>query len=403
MNILFIHRSFPAQFKFLSAALAQNANNLVLFITSSEENYIQGVNKLLYKPQRKVAPDIHPYLKEYEEAIIHGQAAADIALAMKKRGIIPDIIFAHSWGSALFMKDIFPETPLLCYFEWFGNSENSVFDFGGNVLDFDKKALIRSNNCRNLIDLYSCDGGISPTQWQKDQFPKEFHDKIEVIHDGIETEFFKPDSNAKFIIKDKNLELSANDEVITYATRGMEPLRGFPQFMEAVAKLQKKRPNAHFVIAGSNFVHYGVGAEKGTYKEIMLNKLRLDMTKIHFVDVLPYPEYLKLLQISSAHVYLTYPYVLSWSILEAMACECCIIASDTQPVTEVIKDNYNGLLVDFYDINGLAQKIEYALNNKEKIQEIRKNARQTILDKYALKDMIPKQLAYMSKFIRTTK
>lgn len=401
MNILFIHRSFPAQFKFISAALAQNPNNLVLFITSSEENHIQGVNKLLYKPQREIPPDIHPYLREYEEAIIHGQAAADIAYAMKQRGIIPDIIYAHSWGSALFMKDIFPDTPLLCYFEWFGQPKNSVFDFGGNVLDFDKKAMIRSNNCRNLIDLYSCDGGISPTEWQKSQFPKEFQDKIEVIHDGIETEFFKPDSSAKFLIADKNLELTAKDEVITYATRGMEPLRGFPQFMEAVAKLQKKRPNAHFVIAGSNLVHYGVGAEQGAYKEIMLNKLKLNMEKVHFVNVLPYLEYVKLLQISSAHVYLTYPYVLSWSILEAMACECCIIGSRTQPVLEVIKDNENGLLVDFDNVDGLVKKLEYVLDNKDKIEVLRKNARQTILDKYALKDMIPRHIEYMSRFIKT--
>ena len=400
MNILFIHRSFPAQFKFMAAALAQNPNNLVLFITASEANHIQGVNKLLYKPQRQIPPDCHPYLREYEEALIHGQAAADLAIAMRNKGIIPDIIYAHSWGSALFMKDIFPDVPLLCYFEWFGNSENSVFDFGDNILDFNKKAAIRSNNCRNLIDLYSCDGGISPTQWQKDQFPKEFHDKIEVIHDGIETEFFKPDKNAKFIIPDKNLELSTKDEVITYATRGMEPLRGFPQFMETVAKLQTKRPNAHFVIAGSNAVYYGPGSDQGTFKEIMLNKLNLDLNRVHFVDILPYPEYLKLLQISSAHVYLTYPYVLSWSILEAMSCECCVIASDTQPVLEVIKDNENGLLVDFFDVDGLVKKIEYALNNKSEIERIKKSARQTILDKYALKDLLPKHLEYMSKYIK---
>lgn len=401
MNILFIHRSFPAQFKFLSAALAQNPNNLVLFITASEANEIPGVNKILYKPQRKIPSDIHPYLREYEEALIHGQAAADIAIGMKQRGIIPDIIYAHSWGSALFMKDIFPDVPLLCYFEWFGKPENSVFDFGGNTLDFNKKSMIRTNNCRNLIDLYSCDGGVSPTHWQKEQFPKEFHDKIEVIHDGIETEFFKPDKDTKFSLPGKNIELTADDEVITYATRGMEPLRGFPQFMEAIAKLQKKRPKAHFVIAGSNLVYYGVGAEQGTYKEIMLNKLNLDMSRVHFVDVLPYTEYVKLLQISSAHIYLTYPYVLSWSILEAMACGCCVIASNTAPVIEVIKDKVNGLLVDFFNTNELVEKIEYALENKSEIEKIRQNARKTILDKYALKDLLPKHIEYMAKFIRT--
>lgn len=400
MNILFIHRSFPAQFKFVAAALAQNPQNCVIFITASNENSIPGVNKILYEPKRQAPEDSHPYLKEYEEAIAHAQAVGDIAIAMKAKGIIPDIIYAHSWGLALFMKDIFPDVPLICYFEWFWKSNDSVFDFAVKNIELNRKELIRSNNCKNLLDLCACDGGISPTQWQKDQFPIEFQDKINVIHDGIETEFFKPDKSAKFLIKDKNIELTADDEVITYATRGMEPLRGFPQFMEAVQKLQTLRPNAHFVIAGCDNTFYSPKDPSGTYKEVMLRKLNLDMNRVHFVNLIPYNEYLKLLQISSAHIYLTYPFVLSWSILEAMSCECCVIASNTEPVLEVINDNRNGFLTDFFDVDKLVKKIGDVLNNKENTEQIRKNARQTILDKYALRDLLPLHLEYMSKFIR---
>lgn len=188
--------------------------------------------------------------------------------------------------------------------------------------------------------------------------------------------------------------------MITYATRGMEPFRGFPQFMEAVAILQKKRPQAHFVIGGEDVVCYGTKHPQGTYKELMLKKLNLNMNKIHFVGKLPFDEYIKLLQVSSAHVYLTYPFILSWSILEAMACECCIVASDTKPVVEVIKDNQNGLLTDFFDINKIVEKVEYVLKNPEKAAEIGKNARQTILDKYELKDCLVKQMEYIQEIIR---
>ncbi len=401
MNILFIHRDFPGHFKYIAPVLAQNPANVVMFITAEDKiETIAGINKLVYKLPEKISSGNNLYTQDYEKAVLHGQAAADLALAIKKRGIKPDIIYGHSWGSTMFMKDVFPDVPLLCYFEWFDNADGAAIGFDGNSPSLSYREQIRFNNARRLIDLYSCDAGISPTQWQKQQYPKEFHDKIKVIHDGVDTNVCSPDENAKFIIKDKNLELSAKDEVITYATRGMEPFRGFPQFMEAVEKLQKKRPNAHFIIGGEDRVCYGEPLKKGTYKELMLKKLKLDMSKVHFIGGLTFNEYVKLLQISSVHVYLTYPFVLSWSVLDAMSAGCCLISSNTSPVLEVIKDNYNGLLVDFYNVNQLVEKVEYALNNKDKMQEIRKNARQTIIDNYDLKDMLVKQIQYIQSLIK---
>lgn len=400
MNILFIHRDFPGQFKYIAPELAKNPLNIVMFLTAEDKIQVSGINKLVYKVQEKNLSKSDPYLKDYEEAILHGQAAANIALSMKQKGIKPDIIYGHSWGSTLFMKDVFPDVPVLCYFEWFCNSDGAAIGFDGNMPNEAYREKIRFNNAQSLIDLYSCDAGISPTQWQKKQFPAEFHEKIKVIHDGVDTDFCKPDKDATFVIQDKNLELSAKDEVITYATRGMEPFRGFPQFMETVEKLLKKRPNAHFIIGGNDRVCYGEPLDKGTYKQLMLKKLNLDMDRVHFVGGLTFNDYIKILQISSAHVYLTVPFVLSWSILEAMSTECCVIASNTPPVLEVMEDDYNGLLVDFYDVNQLVEKIEYALDNRDKMKEMRKNARQTILDKYALKDLLPKQIEYIESLIR---
>lgn len=396
MNILFLHRSFPAQFKHLATALAQDTNNLVMFITNTEEGQIPRVNKLVYKLKRHVCANCDPYLQVYEEAIIHGEAAANMAKTMEQCGIKPDIIYGFSWGVPMFIKEAFPDVPYICYFEWFGNYENSVYDFGDVKLTLEQKEKIKINNSHVLMDLCNCDGAITPTYWQRDQFPKIFHNKIKVLHDGIDTDLCKPDKNAKIRIEDLDLELSANDEIITYATRGMEPYRGFPQFMEAVSILLKKRPNAKFIIAGANAVCYSPKHEN--YKELMLKKFDIDLNRVLFVGSLPFNDYLKILQISSVHVYLTYPFILSWSILEAMSCGCCIVASDTKPVQEVIKDSYSGLLVDFFDVNKLVENIEYALDNKEKMEEVRINARKTIVENYALKNLLPQHIEYIKSF-----
>lgn len=404
MIILFMHRTFPGQFRNLAFEMAKNPNNLVLFITAEKDSIeVPRISKMIYKLKKEVSPDCHPYLVPYEEAILHAQSVAELALLMKQQGLTPDLIYGYTCGTTMFMKDIFPDVPLLDYFEWYHNAEGADLGFDGSVLTEDQRANTRCRNSQLLVDLVECDAGLSPTYWQRDQFPKEFHHKIKVLHDGVNTELCKPDENAKFTIKDKNLEFSAKDEIITYATRGMEPYRGFVQFMEAIAILQKRRPNAHFIIGGEDVVYYSPKPTDCTYKEYMLQKLNLDMKRVHFVGSLPFNEYVNLLQISSAHVYSTYPFVLSWSLLDAMACATPIIASNTAPVLEVIEDNVNGLLFDFYNVNQLVEKIEYALDNKQEMEKIRQNALQTILDKYALKDLLPQHLEYLESIIKTHK
>lgn len=397
MNVLFLHRGFPSQFKFPVIALTRAPQNLIMFITNDNTTQMSNVQKIRYEVSQKISPDTNFYLREYEDNILHGQAAAEIALAMKKQGIKPDIIIGHAWGPTLFIKEIFPDVPFIGYFEWYCKYENSIADFGEKQLNLAQKVSIKMENSNKLQELCACDFGISPTQWQKSQFPKEFQDKIEVIHDGIDTNVCKPSTDAKFIIPEKNLEFSAKDEIITYATRGMEPNRGFPQFMEAVDKLLKKRPNAQFIIAGSDETYYSNNPEHKSCKKLMLEKFDIDLNRVHFVGLLPYQELLKLMQISSAHVYLTYPLFLSWSFLEAMSTGCCIVASNTPPVAEVMKDNYNGLLVDFFNVDELVEKIEYALDNKDKMQRIRDNARKTIIENYSVEKTLLKYEKLINK------
>lgn len=403
MNILFLHRNFPAQFRYLIKELVKNKENKIVFITNNDSHKIPGVMKIQYRLKREVPENCHRYLRFYEEAIIHAQAAAEAAIQLRNSGFIPDIIYGHTWGQTLFMKDIFPEVPLLCYFEWFYNSVGADMGFDGEVLSVDKLAKLRSKNAHLLIDLYTCDAGICPTKFQKKQFPKEFDDKLKVIYDGVDTDYCKPNENAVFKIDNKDLVFTSKDEVVTYATRGLEAYRGFPEFMQAVERLQKRRKNLHVIIAGEDRVCYGPKLADTTYKKLMLQKLDLDLDRIHFVGKLPFARYVNLLQISSAHVYLTYPFVVSWSLFDAMSCACPIVASATEPVMEFVENNKSGLLFDFYDINEQVEKIEYALNNREKMASIRANARNVIVENYSLSKMISQHLEYIDSIIQNYK
>lgn len=398
MKILFLHRNFPGQFKFLAMALAKEPANEVCFVTNNTLTKTTArINKIIYKLKRDVPKDCHKYLRFYEDAIIHGQSVAEILIQMKNQGYKPDIIYGHTWGSTLFVKDIFPDVPLICYFEWFYNAKGADVGFDGKTVDIDTRAKLRCKNSHLLLDLVNCDYGISPTKWQKSQFPKEFQHKIRVIHEGIDTEICSPDENAEFKFKEK--VFTKKDEILTYATRGMEEYRGFPEFMRAVEKLQKTRPDLQVIIGGEDRVCYGRRLINDTFKQKMLRELDLDLSRIHFVGNLSYTEYIKLLQVSRCHVYLTYPFVLSWSLLEAMSIGCCVVASDTIPVKEVIQDSFNGILTDFYNIDLLTQKINSGLEAPEKYSNIRISARETIKEKYELQKLLKEQIDFLNSCI----
>lgn len=396
MKFLFLHRNFPAQFKHLAAALAKDKKNEVVFVTNNTETKtFGGIKKYSYKLKRKVPNNCHRYLRFYEESIIHGQSAAEVLISLQQQGFTPDVIFGHSWGSSLFVKEIFPDVPYVAHIEWYYNPVNSDVDFGGKVLDVDERASLKIKNSHILQDLVSCDWGVSPTQWQKLQVPEIFRSKIKVIHEGIDTDFCRPDENVEFKVPNTDITLTRKDEVVTYATRGMEEYRGFPEFMKAASILLKQRPNLHILVGGEDRVCYGKHLKDDTFKKKMLRELEFDESRLHFVGPLPYNQYVKLLQVSSAHIYLTYPFVLSWSFLEAMAAGCCIIASDTAPVTEVMQDKYSGLLVDFYDVDGIVARTNEVLDKPEKYSLLRENAREQVVKNYDLKMLLPKQIEFL--------
>ncbi len=401
MNVLFLHPNFPAQFRHLAVSLAANPKNRVVFGTKRKEGEVPGVYKAIYTPSREAHSETHHYVRTLESAVLQGQAVYRLAEQLKKQGFVPDVVYGHSgWGPTLFIKDIFPKAQLLCYFEWFYHAHGTDADFDPQEpLIPDDEARIRLKNTPILVDLYSCDRGLSPTDWQRQQFPPEFHAKINVRHDGVDTAFFKPQPGLKLVLPKINLDLSEVTEIVTYVARGMEPYRGFPQFMQAVSILQKRRLNCHFVIVGEDRVAYGRSLPNGkTYKQLMLETLPLDLSRLHFTGLLPYSDYLKVLQVSSVHVYLTRPFVLSWSMLEAMSAQCLVLGSDTPPVKEMIEDGVNGLLVDFFSLEKIADRVEEVLDCPDRMAGIRKKARETIQEQYDLAKLLPQHLTWLTDF-----
>ncbi|WP_019505827.1 glycosyltransferase family 4 protein [Pleurocapsa sp. PCC 7319] len=402
MKILFLHPNFPAQFRHLATVLGQDPQNTVVYATNRHEGQIAGVKKVIYEKSRPARPETHHYVRPLENAVLEAQAVYRVAQQLKDQGFYPDLVYGHSgWGPTLFMKDIFPKATLLCYFEWFYKAYGSDASFDpSDPITADDEARIRIKNAPILLDLATCDRGLSPTNWQRSQFPQEFHSKIKVHHDGIDTNYFQPLPDAKLFLPRINLDLSHVPEIITYVARGMEPYRGFPQLIETISLLQQKRPECHFVIVGKNRVAYGKNLPDGkTYKEAMLEKFPLDLNRVHFTDLLPYSEYLQVLQASSVHIYLTRPFVLSWSMLEALSTGCLIVASDTAPVTEVITDGINGLLVDFFSPQQIGDRVIEALDNPEKMAAIRTKARETILEHYDLAKLLPQHLQWVQESV----
>ena len=354
------------------------------------------MNVGLYQPARKLTPGVHPYVRTMEEAVLDGQATARAMVQLKeKMKFVPDVIMGHTgWGSMLYAKDIFPDVPMIGYFEWYYHAFGSdVGYWKGEKVDYDSRMRIRTLNALHLLNLSHCDVRYTPTEWQKKQFPPEFQASLQVAHEGIDTDFCCPKPGAGLVLPKLKLDLSGAEEIVTYVSRGLEPYRGFPQFMAALRILMKRRPKCHVVIVGRDRICYGGALPEGqTWKKIELAKGGLDMSRIHFTDLLTRGEFVQVMQASAVHVYLTRPFVLSWSMLEAMSAGCCLVASATPPVEEVVEDGVNGLLVNFRSPKHIAMRIEEALENPELRARLGKAARETVLARYNLKDCLRRQM-----------
>jgi glycosyltransferase involved in cell wall biosynthesis len=383
MRVLFVHQNFPGQYGHIAAHYAAQPGNQVVAIGEKSNlqrrQQLRGVKLLGYELQNLQTT---PFEASVQRAIHRGKRVATAASVLRRSGFVPDVIFAHiGWGEALFLKDVFPEAKILLYGEFYYRSQGGDMGFDPEYAATPDKVLrLRVMNAPLLMSLDAADWTMAPTRWQWRQFPEVYRSRISVIHDGIDTDAVVPGNPEK--------------ELITYVARNLEPYRGFHTFMRAIPEIQKRRPKAHIVIVGGEEVSYSPRLPAGeTYRSRLLRELdgRIDLSKVTFFGRIPYADYLSILRRSSVHVYLTYPFVLSWSLLEAMSAGCLIVGSRTPPVEEVIRDGENGLLTDFFSAEGIAERIDHALTIDSR--EIRESARRTAVGHYDLKRIcLPAQL-----------
>ena len=407
MRILFVHQNFPGQYKHLAPALADSAKNQVVAI-GAEANLRRApslhprIQLLAYPEPVGASKPTHHYLHSSEAAVRRGQAVLRLALALRRQGFIPDVICAHpAWGEALFLKDVYPDARLLLYLEFFYRARGSDMSFDAEFpTSFDDQCRIRIRNATQLISLAAADAGLSPTRWQRAQYPAAFQDLIQVIHDGVQTAVVCPGEVDEFALP-KGGTLHSGDEVITYVARNLEPYRGFHTFMRSLPAVLRARPKAQVVVVGGDEVSYGRRLPAGqTYRDLYWREVGalLDDRRVHFVGKLPYRRFLDVLRLSSAHVYLTYPFVLSWSLLEAMSCACPVIASDTAPVREIVEAGRNGLLVDFFSPAALAETIISVLYDPQRTAPLRAQARRDIVEHLDLEQQtLPRLIALVEQ------
>ncbi len=390
MEILFVHPNFPGQFRRIAAALAKEENIQVYGVGDAEWTKetvpLDNVPLITYPTPAESPGVVHPYAKTFDTAVRRGHQVVQTLLMHKRQGLEPDLIFAHpGWGDAFYLKGIFPGAKVVGLFEYYYRTQGADVGFDPEFpRTFDDTFRVHSLNATQLLALESCDVGYSPTDWQRRCFPQAYRNRLRVIHDGIDTEKLRPDATASITLPDGSVH-HAGEEILTYVSRNLEPYRGFHMFMRALPAIMAERPNCRVIIVGGDGVSYGKSLPSGeTYKARYLAEVggRVDHSRIHFTGHLPYAEYLKVLQVSRAHVYLTYPFILSWSMLEAMSSGCLVIGSATPSVREVLHDGQNGLLVPFKNPDALAKSAIDALANPEKYQELRLAARQTVIDKY---------------------
>jgi glycosyltransferase involved in cell wall biosynthesis len=403
VNWLFIHQNFPGQFVHAARHFAA-AGDQVVFITQQRERQLPGVRKIVYAPPQRAA-GVHPFVHDFNAAVENGLAVARICEELKRDGFMPDLVAGHNgWGEILYVKDCWPAVPLLGYFEFFYRSHDSDLDFDPEFPPTPTDGMrIRTRNAINLLGLETADWGQTPTEFQRNLYPDKYRRGISVIHEGVDTNVVRPEPSTQLWLAG-GLSLSRNDLLITYSARNLEPYRGFHILMRTLPTLLERHPNARVLIAGGNEVSYGRRPPNAPdWRQELLAELdgKLDLARVHFLGRMNYPQYLAVLQISSAHIYLTYPFVLSWSLLEAMAAGCAVVASRTAPVEEVIRDGENGYLIDFFDCDGLADRVSDVLLNRDRQERIRAAARRTAVERFDLTTKsLPAYLALLRRLIR---
>lgn len=406
MKLLFVHQNFPAQFLHLAPEM-QRLGHDVRALTDAVNKSTTPIPTWRYsfKPEPVDAKSTR-LGRNYTTMSDRGVMVARFARKLRAQGYVPDVIFGHSgWGETLFLKEVWPEAKLLVYAEFYyrGQGADLGFDPEFGTSGFDQVMMAQGRAAYLAQALAHADRGLSPTEWQASTHPPTLRSQIDVLFDGVDCDRLTPNPAARFTLPDGRV-LKVGDEVLTFVNRNLEPYRGYHVFMRALPAVLAARPGCQVVLVGGDEVSYGQPPKQGgKWKDLILDEVkdRLDLSRVHFTGRLPYDRLVDLIHVSRAHAYLTYPFVLSWSMVETMAAGTLVIGSRTPPVQEMIQDGVTGRLVDFFDIPGWSQAIIDALARPEAYLGIRKAARDMVLQRYDLRSVcLPRQIDLLTRMER---
>ena len=388
MKLLFVHQNMPGQYRELVQWLAAQGTHEIVFLTQrAKAPHFKGVRNVIYKSHRKAPNDAYSLSKTWETSAGNGFGAVMALKDIVEGGFTPDIVIGHvGWGEMTFFREVLPNTPMIGLFEYF-------YSVHGGIVGFDPQEpvnahapyIMHGHNVVPMMNIEVVDVGHCPTMWQRDRFPASFHDKMYVCHDGIRTDQLRPDSRSRVTLGRVDQPLTAKDEIVTFMARNLETTRGFHQFMRALPHIQKARPNARILVIGGNAASYGkASSHPGGLRGEMEKEVGhlLDWDRLHFLGQVPFRYYQQIIQISTCHLYLSMPFVVSWSLLESMSMGATIVASDVAPVREVMAHGETGLLVDFFDTEGIARQVVDVLANRSDYAHLGTAARQHVIDNY---------------------
>ena len=394
MNFLFVHQNFPGQFLHIVRHLVAARQHQIVFITEPNDNVIDGVRKVPYAKPAGPAGQTHVAARELDAAMRRADAVGQTASNLKQLGFEPDIVIGHhGWGEMLNLRDVWPKVPMLGYMEFYyqpvGIDVGFDPEFPTGVEDFPR---IRAKNAINHIALNLGGEGQSPTEWQISTYPDWARPRINLLWEGVHLDRCKPEPKVRRApLTVAGMTIAPTDRLVTYVSRDLEPYRGFPLMMRAVPHLLKARKDIKIVMVGGDGVSYGNAPPNGeSWKDVMSREIGdgLDPSRVVFPGRVPYETYLALLQRSDAHIYLTYPFVASWSLREALAIGCAIVGSDTQPVREFITHGENGLLTSFFDPAALAKTAVQLIEDTDLSRRLRANARRYAEERLSMTDYL---------------
>ena len=407
MKLLFVHQNMPGQYRELVQWLGAKGTHQIVFLTQRKNApKIQGVRTVIYPPHGRRQPATYGLSKVWEEAAATGYGAAMAARKLDREdGFKPDIVIGHTgWGELLFMKEIWPDVPIIGFFEYFYRDTGGLLGFDpAEKVTADTPFLLKARNTVPYASIETVDLGHAPTHWQAQRFPKSFQDRFYICHDGIRTDKLRPNPEVSLGLGRLEKPLTREDEVFTYLARNLEHARGYHIFMRALPKILARRPKARVIVLGGNDVSYGKKSQHpGGLRSEMEKEVgaAIDWSRTHFLGQVPYGSFCTILQLSRCHIYLTMPFVLSWSLLEAMSMEATIVTSDVTPVREAVTHGETGMLVDFFDHDALADQVVDVLANTGAYAHIGPAARAHVVETYDFTTRcLPEHIAQINKMV----